>query len=186
MRPSTAVLLLLSLLLATALPQPVVADEGIFGERPSAARPQDPGNAAAAAAQSRPPSLFRYGNYAGLSEMLAVVCAEAAKVFDRFYGPRVVMVKPFVFVTDTGKKRMTELGATMADQMLAMINRNTVDERLKGDHDQDLQGVLQEIDGYLRVHFSGVNLEAQRRSYTASIEMSEPLYRSLHASYTAR
>ncbi|MEW6429785.1 MAG: hypothetical protein AB1568_17330 [Thermodesulfobacteriota bacterium] len=186
MRLAAGVPRLSTLFLILLLPCTAAAMEGKGADAPLIARPQESYNAAAVSAQSGRPSLFRYGNYAGLAEMITVVCDEAAKVFDHFYGPSQVMVKPFVFVTETGEKRLTELGATLADQMMAMVNRNTVDGRLKGDGGQDLQGVLQEIDGYLRLHISGTNLQAERRSYTANIEMSEPLFRSLHATYGGR
>jgi len=133
--------------------------------------------------QHRPAPTFIYKNYAGLSELITTICNEAAKNFDTFYAPSVVMVKPFVFITETGEKRLTKLGVTMADQMLAMINNNQVNSHLTGSFNQDINGVLQEIDGYLRLHISGMNAMASRRSYTASIEMSEAIYRALQASY---
>ena len=66
----------------------------------------------------------------------------------------------------------------------ATINNNSVAQYVpKGDgkYDQKVQGVLQEMDGLLRIHISGVNSRGERRSYVVNVEMSEPIYRAMHS-----
>jgi len=128
-----------------------------------------------------PVEKITYQNYSGLSELITRVCDEAAEQFYGFFDPTVVMVKPFMSVTDTGEKRLSLLGVTLADQMIAMINNDpAILQNTAGVHQQDLKGVLQEMDGYLRIHISGMNSHASRRSYVVTVEMSEAIYRSLH------
>ena len=121
-------------------------------------------------------------NYSGLAELVAAICDDAGKVFNNFFSATVVTVQPFTFITSTGEKRLTPLGESMADQMIAMINNGRIDFAAPRMYDQRLAGVLQEVGGYLRVHISGFNGQALRRSYTANVEMSEALYRALYVS----
>lgn len=127
-----------------------------------------------------PAELITFQNYSSLPELITIVCDDAAKRFSHFYGPQVVWVKPFVYIGESGQKQMTMLGMTLSDQMIAMINNGSLDTSVKGKNPQNLKGVLQEIDGYLRIHISGINAKAVRRSYAVNIEMSESLYRALH------
>ena len=127
-------------------------------------------------------SLPQYKKYTGLAELVAEVSEDAGKVFNNFFSATVVTVQPFTFITQTGEKRLTPLGETMADQMIAMINNGQIDFAAPRKYDQRLAGVLQEVDGYLRIHISGFNGQALRRSYTANVEMSEALYRALYVS----
>ena len=90
-------------------------------------------------------------------------------------------MQPFVFLTESGEKRFTPMGAILADQMTAMVNNQQGSVVVSGPAEQELKGVLVELNGYLRIHMSGVNAFDQRRSYTAEVEMSEALYRSLYA-----
>lgn len=122
-----------------------------------------------------------YQNYSGLTELITRVCDEAAEQFYGFYEPTWVDVKPFVTLSDSGEKKMTLLGVTLADQMIAMINNDpSITQKTAGEHQQDLKGVLQEVDGYLRIHISGFNSHAVRRSYVVTVEMAESIYRLLH------
>jgi len=123
----------------------------------------------------------QYRNYSGVAELVAEVSSQAGRVFDNFYSATVVNVQPFVFVTPEGEKRLTPLGETLADQMIAAINNGQIDFDAPRRYDQRLTGVIQEVDGYLRIHISGFNGQALRRSYTANVEMSEALYRALYA-----
>jgi hypothetical protein len=75
---------------------------------------------------------------------------------------------------------LTPLSEILADQMIAMINNKRIDYSMQGQYDQELKGVLQEEDGYLRIPISGFNGVAQRISYTASVGMSEARYRALY------
>lgn len=123
-------------------------------------------------------------NYSSLAGLVAMVCDEAIEQFYDFFGPAQVRVEPFLVLGEFPPKRITLLGATMADQMAAMINNNSVAQYIPeggGDFDQKVQGVLQEVDGLLRVHISGVNSGGERRSYVINVEMSEPIYRAMHS-----
>jgi len=127
------------------------------------------------------PTLQQDRHYSGVAELVAEVSSEAGQVFDNFYSATVVKVQPFVFVTPEGEKRLTPLGETLADQMIAAINNGRIDFDAPRRYEQRLTGVIQEVDGYLRIHISGFNGQALRRSYTANVEMSEALYRALYA-----
>ena len=133
------------------------------------------------------PEVISYQSYAGLSELVTMICDDAINRFQGFYGATVVSVEPFINIGQFQENKMSKLGVTIADQMIAMINNDTIMlsgnvEPVVDDQavDQSLAGVLQEIDGYLRVHISGVNIRGERLSYVANVEMSEPIYRSLH------
>lgn len=123
-----------------------------------------------------------YQNYSGLADLVTTICEDAMERFEGFYGPFGVMVYPFPTIGLFEKNKQSELGATLANQMVAMINNETKDHlgKVRGDTKQELTGVLQEIDGYLRVHVSGVNAAGQRTSFVVIVEMSEPIYRALH------
>ena len=127
-------------------------------------------------------------NYSSLPGLVAMVCDEAIEQFYDFFGPTQVHVEPFVVVGEFPPKRISVLGATLSDQMAAMINNNAVAQYIpegRADYDQKVQGVLQEVDGLLRIHISGVNSGGGRRSYVINVEMSEPIYRAMH-SYVGR
>lgn len=130
-----------------------------------------------------PPALFSARQYQGVADLLALVGDDAAKRFDLFYGKAPVNVSPFVFVTESGDKKLTNLGVTLADQMVAGINNRPFDLYLYGKTQQAMKGVLQEIDGWLRIHISGENARGVTRSYSARVEMSEAVYRALHAEF---
>lgn len=121
-------------------------------------------------------------NYASLSNMVIMVCDDAMEQFYNFYGPQPVLVEPFRVLGEFSPRRVTLLGATLADQMAAVINNEAVAQQppAKTVYDQRLRGVLQEIDGYLRIHMSGQNSRGEWRSYVVTVEMSEPIYRALH------
>lgn len=162
-----------TVLLALCLPSPCAAREAA-GQPASAALPAD------AAADSRV-SCFELRKYANLPELVIAVSREAGRFFSDFYGPTMVSVQPFVFLTESGEKRFSPMGATLADQMIAVIHNQPGFAAGSGSGDQELQGVLLEMDGYLRIHISGVNSFNLHRSYTAQVEMSEALYRALYA-----
>ncbi len=122
-------------------------------------------------------------NYAGLTELVSMVCEEAVSRFQGFYEARPVYVQPFVAVKQYPRRNISLLGITLADQMTAMINIHGLAAQPPLEYDESaqwMQGVLQEIDGYLRLHISGMNALGERRSYVVHIEMSEPIYRALH------
>lgn len=121
-------------------------------------------------------------NYEGVADLVTMICEEAMERFQGFYGPSVVTVIPFSTMGVFEKSKQSELGVTLADQMTSMINNDTKDQlgRARGSSAQQLHGMLQEVDGYLRVHLSGVNAAGERTSYVVIVEMSEPIYRALH------
>jgi hypothetical protein len=125
---------------------------------------------------------FTFHNYANLAELVAVICDDAGQQFDDFFGPSRISVQPFGVIGDYRIEKITILGMTMADQMAAMINTNSV-ARQPADiaYDQSLGGMLEELDGYLRIHIHGRNVYGERRAYVANVEMSEPVYRALHS-----
>lgn len=123
-----------------------------------------------------------YHSYANMTELVTLICDDAMGNFSGFFGPTMVSVKPFSVIGDYTVKKITLLGITLADQMAAMINSEPaavyeVEEK----YTQKLSGIVEEVDGYLRVHISGRNVRGERRSFVVNVEMSEPLYRALHS-----
>ncbi|MDA3832052.1 MAG: hypothetical protein PF495_01515 [Spirochaetales bacterium] len=128
------------------------------------------------------PDRITVQNYANLSELITLVCDDAMESFWEFYGPTTVTVHPFTVIADYRVKKSTMLGITFADQMVAMINIQAVPEHPTSvRHPQKLEGVIEEMDGFLRIHINGRNVRGERRSYSVNVEMSEPIYRALHA-----
>lgn len=121
-------------------------------------------------------------NYSGLADLVTMICDDALERFQGFYGSSVVKVDPFSTIGFYEKNKQSELGMTLADQMTAVINNDTLVHHsvALGITPQKLNGMLQEVDGYLRIHISGVNATGERTSYVVSVEMSEPIYRALH------
>ncbi|OGR05153.1 MAG: hypothetical protein A2511_06275 [Deltaproteobacteria bacterium RIFOXYD12_FULL_50_9] len=137
-----------------------------------------------AGALVRPPISVIQG-YSSVPQMINQVCEEASTQFYDFFGSGEVKVKPFAVIEEFNPRRNTVLGVTLADQMAARINSDANEvSSSKGkvvQTDQGLDGVIQELDGFLRVHMSGVNFKGERRSYVVNVEMSEAVYRALHA-----
>ena len=137
------------------------------------------------ATEDQPIEIVSYQSYSGLSELVSMICDDAIERFQGFYGPTVVNVTPFATNGSVQKVKVSKLGVTLADQMIAMINNDTLvmanaARQNTESYEQNLFGVLEEIDGYLRVHINGRNVEGKRVSYVANVEMSEPIYRALH------
>jgi hypothetical protein len=125
-------------------------------------------------------------NYSGLTGLVAMVCNDAMEQFYDFFDPAPVAVEPFVILGEfSSKNRICLLSATLADQMTAVISNESIASSrpamTKGGYEQRVQGILQEVDGYLRLHISGINTRGERRSYVVNVEMSEPIYRALHS-----
>ncbi|MBU0681654.1 MAG: hypothetical protein KKD73_09550 [Proteobacteria bacterium] len=122
-------------------------------------------------------------SYSNLSELITLICDDAMEVFWEFYGPTSVAVRPFKVIANYNVKKTTMLGITLADQMTAMINTQAVPEyTVQVNYPQKLEGVIEEIDGFLRIHMNGRNVRGERRSYAVTVEMSDPIYRALHSS----
>jgi len=125
----------------------------------------------------------REGNYSSLTALVNNICDDAIVRFGNFFTPASVTVHPFVTMDDS-PRGLSMLGVVLADQMLAMINNET-STRFAMQHSptesQELTGLIQEMDGYLRIHIKGRNEHGEKRSHVVAVEMSEPLYRALHA-----
>lgn len=132
--------------------------------------------------ETTPSQISTFQNYSGLADLVSMICDDALERFQSFYKKTVVTVEPFTTIGFHERNKQSELGVTLADQMRAVINNETMDNppRSSGKRTQKLNGVLQEVDGYLRIHISGVNAAGERTSYVVSVEMSEPIYRALH------
>ncbi|MBU0483792.1 MAG: hypothetical protein KKB30_04685 [Proteobacteria bacterium] len=122
-------------------------------------------------------------DYTNMPELVHLICQQAIGHFYDFFGPANVYVEPFLTANEFGRARVSVLGFTLADQMISQINNETSKRYMVSDKKQQqwLRGVLQEEDGFLRVHISGVNWRGERRSYVVNVEMSERLYRTLHS-----
>jgi len=156
---------------------------------PAAAFGRAPGFGAEFRVEEPKPEVVSYQSYAGLSELVNKICDDAIDHFKGFYGPGLVVVEPLKTIGLFQDGKQSELGVTIADQMLAMVNNDTFvssrdyvppKEGAASSGPQRLRGVLQEVDGYLRVHISGVNGQGERLSFVANVEMSEAIYRALH------
>lgn len=129
-----------------------------------------------------PPKRITVESYATLPELVTLICDDAMESFWEFYGPSTVAVRPFRVIADYRVKKTTLLGITLADQMTAMVNNQRVPNyHAPQRYPQKMDGVIEELDGFLRIHISGRNIRGERRSYSVNIEMSEPIYRALHA-----
>ncbi|MDD5757461.1 MAG: hypothetical protein PHI06_00095 [Desulfobulbaceae bacterium] len=128
------------------------------------------------------PTTSSLQNYSGLADLITMICDDALERFQGFYGSSVVKVEPFTTIGYYERNKQSELGMTLADQMTATINNETLanQNNNSGLTTQKLNGVLQEVDGFLRIHISGINAAGERTSYVVSVEMSEPIYRALH------
>ena len=121
-------------------------------------------------------------NYTNMPELIHDVCAGAIGNFYDFFGPALVSVEPFIKYSEFPNRRISVLGITLADHMMARINNESLNQYISADdtNEQYLRGVMEEINGYLRIHIYGVNSRGERRSYVVNVEMSAPLYRVLH------
>ncbi len=121
------------------------------------------------------------GNYSSLTSLVNNICNDTTSTFYDFFTPTEVIVHPFA--TIASKRKISMLGVVLADQMLAMINNETraqFSHKHLSSENQELTGLIQEVDGYLRIHISGRNEYGENRSHVIAVEMSEPLYRALH------
>ncbi|MGV1100507.1 hypothetical protein ACUUL3_14020 [Thiovibrio sp. JS02] len=124
-------------------------------------------------------------NYSSLTSLVAMIGHDAMAQLQDFFDVSPVTIEPFVVLDEfTRKQRISMLGATLADQMAAEVSNGSLAvwrPATKGEHEQRVSGLLQEVDGYLRVHITAVNTRGERRAYVVSVEMSEPIYRALHS-----
>ena len=125
-------------------------------------------------------------SYASMPGLVSMICGDALLQYEDFFNLSPIVIEPFVVLNEfSSPQRISLMGATLADQMVAVISNETLaawrvrDE--KAEYEQRITGLLQEMDGYLRVHITGVNTMGERRSYVVNVEMSEPIYRALHS-----
>ncbi|MFH1021009.1 MAG: hypothetical protein V1782_10445 [Pseudomonadota bacterium] len=123
-------------------------------------------------------------SYASVPGFVSMFSRDAIGQFKYFFAASPVAVEPFIVIGEfSSSRKMTTLGITLADQMAAVINNEAEGSMMKtnGESPQRIWGILQEADGYLRVHVTGVNACGERRSYVVNAQMSEPIYRALHS-----
>lgn len=128
--------------------------------------------------------------YANMDQLVADICRDARMEFKGFYLSTDISVKPFQVISNYYVPESTLLGVTLADQMTAGLSRlSTMSWSRKvftgifagvDQFDPEIRGLIEELDGYLRIHISGRNAFGEKRSFVVSAEMSEPLYRALH------
>jgi len=124
-------------------------------------------------------------NYSSLTSLVAMVGSDAMEQLHGFFAAEPVIIDPFIVLSEfSTRQRISLLGATLAEQMAAVIGNESLAlwrPAAAGEHGQRVSGVLQEVDGYLRIHIIAANTRGDRRSYVVNVEMSEPIYRALHS-----
>ncbi len=124
-------------------------------------------------------------NYSSLTSLVAMVGADAMEHLHGFFAAEPVTIEPFIVLSEfSTRQRISLLGATLAEQMAAVISNESLAvwrPAAAGENEQRVSGVLQEVDGHLRIHILAANTRGERRSYVVNVEMSEPIYRALHS-----
>jgi len=124
-------------------------------------------------------------NYSSLTSLVAMVGGDAMEHLHGFFAAEPVTIEPFIVLSEfSTRQRISLLGATLAEQMAAVISNESLAvwrPATAGENEQRVSGVLQEVDGYLRIHILAANTRGDRRSYVVNVEMSEPIYRALHS-----
>ncbi len=124
-------------------------------------------------------------NYSSLTSLVAMVGADAMEHLHGFFAAEPVTIEPFIVLSEfSTRQRISLLGATLAEQMAAVISNESLAvwrPAMAGENEQKVSGVLQEVDGHLRIHILAANTRGDRRSYVVNVEMSEPIYRALHS-----
>jgi len=123
-------------------------------------------------------------NYASLPNLVAMVGSDAMEHLHGFFAAEPVTIEPFIVLSEfSTRQRVSLLGATLAEQMAVMLGNESL-AAATDEHKQRVSGVLQEVNGYLRIHIIAANTRGERRSYVVNVEMSEPIYRALHSYVT--
>lgn len=124
-------------------------------------------------------------NYSSLTGLVAMIGADAMEHLHGFFAAEPVTIEPFIVLSEfSTRQRVSLLGATLAEQMAAVISNESLAvwrPAAAGENEQKVSGVLQEVDGHLRIHILAANTRGDRRSYVVNVEMSEPIYRALHS-----
>jgi len=142
----------------------------------------------AAESEAAPAGMVTLRNYASLPDLVAMIGSGAIEQMQDFFDAAPVTIEPFIVLGEFSKKqKISMLGATLSDQMAAVVGNETLAVWRPagiGGYEQKVSGLMQEIDGYLRVHITAVNTRGERRSHVVNVEMSEPVYRALHSYVT--
>ena len=124
-------------------------------------------------------------NYSSLTSLVAMIGADAMEHLHGFFAAEPVTIEPFIILGEfTTRKKISLLGATLAEQMAAVISNEALAvwrPAVAGASEQRISGVLQEVGGYLRIHIIAANTLGEQRSHVVNVEMSEPVYRALHS-----
>ncbi|HIJ89343.1 MAG: hypothetical protein OEV89_00605 [Desulfobulbaceae bacterium] len=124
-------------------------------------------------------------NYSSLPGLVAMVGSDAMEHLNGFFAAEPVTIETFIVLSEfSTRQRVSLLGATLAEQMAAVIGNESLAvwrPAAPGEHEQRVSGILQEVDGHLRIHITAANTRGERRSYVVNVEMSEPIYRALHS-----
>ena len=124
-------------------------------------------------------------SYSSLTSLVAMVGSDAMAHLHGFFDASPVAIEPFVVLSEfSTRQRISLLGATLAEQMAAVIGNESLAvwrPAVAGENEQKVSGILQEVDGYLRIHIIAANTRGERRSYVVNVQMSEPVYRALHS-----
>ncbi len=127
-------------------------------------------------------------NYSSLASVVAMIGSEAMAQLQDFFDLSPVTIEPFVVVGEfASREKVSLLAVTLTDQMAAEVGNGSLAvwrPSARGDQEQRVSGLLQEVDGYLRVHVTAVNTRGERRSCVVNVEMNEPIYRALHSYVT--
>ncbi len=124
-------------------------------------------------------------SYSSLTGLVAMVGSDDMEHLHGFFAAEPVTIEPFIVLSEfSTRQRVSLLGATLAEQMAAVIGNESLAlwrSAVGGEYEQRVSGVLQEVDGHLRIHILAANTRGDRRSYVVNVEMSEPIYRALHS-----
>ncbi|MFO7761653.1 MAG: hypothetical protein R6V20_08600 [Desulfobia sp.] len=131
--------------------------------------------------------------YTNLDQLISAICRDALIEFQDFYLADQVTVKPFQLISGYDVPKTTLLGVTLADQMAADLSGNSTLSwfhrmtagfngiiRPGERYEPKIEGLIEELDGYLRVHITACNSFGEKRDFVVSAEMSEPLYQAFH------
>lgn len=142
--------------------------------------------AAVPRANTAPPGGTERPADSGLTSLVSRIGEIGREHFNEFFGlpltgPSPIVVEPFVFISGSGQKRVTELGVLLADQMVAVLHNAVLARSPNEASGPLLRGTLQETDGKLRIHMVGIDSARQYRSLVITLDMSKAIFRSLHA-----
>lgn len=132
-------------------------------------------------------------HYSNLDQLVSVISRDGLAELENFYLTNKVSVKPFRIAGEHYIPETSLLSFTLADQMNAglsslstmswfreLMKRINIRSAGYKPKRERLEGLIEELDGFLRVHMSARNSFGEKRDISLSVEMSEPLYKALH------